>query len=164
MKQSDIGEKLTKHYESCRLEAYQDDGGVWTIGFGTTHYRGGKPVQQGDKIPQWRADELYKDIVFSFEGNVTRLLKGVYIQQHQFDALVDFAYNVGMPQFESSTLLKVVRNNPNDLKAIDKQFRRWIFDDGKVIPGLINRRESESWLYCNNELKFFNVPGNEKNN
>lgn len=150
------GEKLIKHYESCRLEAYQDGGGIWTIGYGNTYYEDGRKVREGDVIPQWRADELFVKISKTFSNNVSILTEDVDLKQWQFDALVSFSWNVGTSAFESSTLLKVIRNNPNALKSINTQFMRWIYDNGVSVKGLINRRESESWLYCHGELKFFN--------
>lgn len=150
------GEKLIKHYESCRLEAYQDGGGVWTIGYGNTYYENGQQVKGGDKIPQWRADELFSKVAAGYAGRLTGIVEGINLKSYQFDALVSFSWNVGISAFESSTLLKVIRNNPNALKSINTQFMRWIYDNGIAIKGLINRRESESWLYCHGELKFFN--------
>lgn len=156
MKLGEQGEIILKHYESCRLRAYQDGGGVWTIAYGNTTYESGKSVKKGDVIPQWRADSLFNSIAFKFAGEVTRLLPDMYIQQNKFDALVSLAWNIGLSAFEKSTLLKKVLANPNAYKTIDKQFMRWVYDNGIAVKGLINRRESESWLYVNNEVKFFN--------
>lgn len=150
------GEILIKHYEDCLLEAYQDGGGVWTIGWGNTYYEDGRKVKEGDKIPQWRADELFKHISKKFSHQVLELTEGVELKQWQFDALVSFVWNIGYSRFSRSTLRKVILDDPYNHKAIDHEFGRWIYDNGEEKDGLIARRKSESLLYRKNELKFFN--------
>lgn len=148
------GEVLIKHYESCRLTAYQDSVGKWTIGFGNTFYEDGRPVKEGDIIPQWRADELFKRVVSKFERAVNDL--GLNLKQNQFDALVSFAWNEGIEALQQSTLIRKVRNTPDDLIGIDDEFLKWIYAGGKKLRGLVARRRSESFLYRTGDLKFFN--------
>lgn len=158
---SNKGEQLIKHFESCRLEAYKDSVGVYTIGYGNTSYENGTRVKQGDKIAQWRADDLFKRIVQRFVNDVNYLTKGVQLTQNQFDALVSFAYNVGsdidldtIPEgLGDSTLLKLILNNPEN-PDISKEFLKWNKAGGKLVPGLTRRRQSEAHLYTTGELKF----------
>jgi lysozyme len=68
------------------------------------------------------------------------------LTQNQFNALVSFAYNVGTGAFSTSTLLKKVNANPNDL-TIRNEFARWTRANGKIVNGLVNRRKKESDVY-----------------
>lgn len=159
---SETGETLIKHFESCRLESYQDSKGIWTIGWGNTSYKNGNRVKCGDRLSQQRADDLFKRIVQHFVNDVNYLTKGTLLKQHQFDALVSFAYNVGsdididnIPEgLGDSTLLKLIKINPNH-PEIPAQFRKWIKSDGKVLDGLVRRRKAEALLYTTGELNFF---------
>lgn len=158
---SSVGEKLIKEFESCELEAYQDTAGIWTVGWGNTKYENGARVKQGDKIPQFRADQLFGRIIQGFINDVNYLTKGIQLKQHQFDALVSFAYNVGsdididkIPEgLGDSTLLKLILNNPEN-PDISKELLKWNKSGGKVRAGLIRRRKAEAHLYFTGELKF----------
>jgi len=149
------GIKLVQHYESCRLEAYADSVGVWTIGWGNIHYEDGTPVKRGDTITQDRADKLFKYILSDVEDELNYLLAGVNLKQYQFDALVSFSYNEGIGNFRGSTLLKKIDVNPND-PTVPDEFLRWIYAGGKKVNGLAYRRRSEAYLYVSGELKFYN--------
>jgi lysozyme len=130
-------------FEGKRLKAYQDSVGIWTIGYGTTFYPDGQKVKQGDSITEERADFLLKWQVLSKAVVVDSLVK---VNQHQFDALVSFAYNVGTGALKKSTLLKKVLVNPNDPSIAD-EFRKWCRAGGVVLKGLQARREAEQALY-----------------
>lgn len=134
------GLALTKQSESLRLTAYQDTGHVWTIGYGHT----GPEVHQGLTITEAQADAyLAADIawaVAAVNGAVTAA-----INQNQFDALVDFCFNVGKASFLGSTLLHDV--NAGNFTAAAKQFGEWIHVKGKVVNGLVNRRKAEAALF-----------------
>jgi lysozyme len=146
MKVSPNGQKLIKSHESCRLTAYKPHSkDRWTVGFGNTFYEDGSAVRQGDKITQDRADYLFRIILGDFEMGVMKLLK-VEVTQNQFDALVSFAYNVGLEDMKTSTLLRKVNLNPKD-PSIKKEFMRWVNSGGKKLTGLVNRRQSESDLF-----------------
>lgn len=162
MRLSETGEKLIKGFESCRLSAYQDSVKIWTIGWGNTSYENGTRVKEGDTLSQHRADELFKRIVQRFVNDVNFLTKGVILKQHQFDALVSFAYNVGSDididliaeGLGDSTLLKLIKANPDDPK-IPAEFLKWNKSKGKVIDGLTRRRKSEAHIYSTGQLNFF---------
>jgi len=156
------GEKLIKHFEKCRLTAYQDSKGVWTIGWGNTVYEDEKPVKKGDVITQQRADALFASIKKGFVAKVNKLTAGIALKQQQFDALVSFAYNVGADMNNNgiaeglgdSTLLKVVKANPKDPSVV-MEFLKWNVSGGKVLDGLTRRRKAEAYLYMSGELEFF---------
>jgi len=134
-----------RKFEGLRLEAYKCPAGVWTIGYGSTFFENGSKVQNGDKITLDRADRLLFDIVMKFEISVRGLVKSK-INDNQLGALTSFAFNVGVTNFRKSTLLKKVNANPSDA-TIRNEFMRWTRAGGKVLKGLITRREAEADLY-----------------
>ena len=140
MKVTNEGINLIKKYEGLRLEAYLCPAGVWTIGYGHT-----KGVKKGQVITQLEADNLLKEDLSSFEKGVTNLIKS-NINQNQFSALVSFAFNLGLSNLKSSTLLNKVNSNPNDRTIVD-EFIRWIYAGGKQLEGLKRRRQAEAYLY-----------------
>lgn len=134
------GINLIKEFEGLELKAYLCPAGVWTIGYGHT-----KGVKKGQVITQLEADNLLKEDLSSFEKGVTRLIKS-NINQNQFDALVSFAFNLGLTNLKSSTLLKKVNSNPDDRTIVD-EFIKWIYAGGKQLEGLKKRRQAEAYLY-----------------
>lgn len=145
MKIAAPGIALIKQFEGCKLKAYKDAVGIWTIGWGNTQYETGSRVREGDIITQQRADELFMLIVSKFDSGVNIRLRRT-VNQNQFDALVSFAYNVGFGNFDKSTLLKKVNTNPCDT-TIPAEFMRWNKAGGKVLTGLTRRRAAEAKLY-----------------
>lgn len=139
MKTSKNGINLIKTYEGCRLTAYKCPAGVWTIGYGHTGN-----VKQGDKITQLQAETLLAVDLQRFEYSVNRSVKKS-ITQNEFDALVSFTFNVGIGNFEKSTLLKLI--NMGQFELASKQFERWIYAGGKPLTGLKKRRLAEKTLF-----------------
>jgi lysozyme len=137
--------ELVKHFEGCKLTSYVCSAGHNTIGYGNTFYENGVKVKPGDKITQQRAEELLDVILIKFVQQTNELIKS-NVNQNQRDALTDFAYNCGIGNLRSSTLLKLVNANPND-PEIRAQFMRWNKGGGKVLNGLTRRREAEANLY-----------------
>lgn len=135
-----------KSVEGIELKAYKDGGGVWTIGIGNTYYEDGKPVKQGDVITLDRAMKLGETIALGFAAHVKKRLTRE-VNENQFIALVSFVYNVGRAAFDKSTLLKKVNIDPNDRAAIEAEFMKWIYDNGKRVKGLVNRRRAEVKQY-----------------
>jgi lysozyme len=136
---------ITKH-EGLKLKPYLCPAKIPTIGYGNCYYPDGKRVTLLDKqITKQEAFEMFKEIANKFAKRVDELVTS-NINQNQFNALVSFAYNVGTGNFASSTLLKKVNKNPNDL-TIKAEFLKWNKAGGKVINGLINRRIEEADLY-----------------
>lgn len=143
------GIALLKASEGCKLKSYKCPAGIWTIGFGNTFYASGAKVKEGDVITQQQAEDLLHLILTKYEATVNRLVKSA-INQNQFDALVDFAYNAGEGALQSSTLLKKVNANPSD-STIAQEFLKWTKATVKGVkvelPGLVTRRKKESELY-----------------
>lgn len=127
------------------LKAYTCPAGVLTIGIGTTIYPDGKKVKTGDIITKEQAFEYLR-----YELNRTEIVVDSFttdaINQNQFDSLVSFAYNIGTNALKNSTLLKKVNLNVND-PTIRDEFYKWRLGGGKVLQGLIRRREAEANLY-----------------
>ncbi|EOZ1373914.1 lysozyme [Enterobacter hormaechei] len=144
MQTSDKGIALIKAFEGCKLVAYQDSVGVWTIGYGWTQPVDGKPVRAGMTIKQETAERLLKTGLVSYESDVYRLVK-VGLTQGQFDALVSFAYNLGARSLSTSTLLRKL--NAGDYAGAADEFLRWNKAGGKVLNGLTRRREAERALF-----------------
>jgi lysozyme len=142
MKVSQQGLKLTEASEGCRLKAYQDTGGVWTIGYG--HTNGVRPNQV---ITQEVAEHLLQLDQQTAENCVNKF--ALPCTQGQFDALVDFVFNVGPSQFLSSHLYKYHKAGEYDKAAAE--FPKWKYDNGKVIQGLVTRRLAERALYSRQE-------------
>ncbi|HBL7017467.1 TPA: lysozyme [Serratia marcescens] len=144
MKISDDGMALIKRFEGLRLQAYQDSVGVWTIGYGWTQPVAGRKVGGGMAIDAATAERLLVCGVAQFEQGVERLV-AVTITQGQFDALVSFAYNLGLRALEKSTLLR--RLNAGDRQGAADQFDRWVNAGGVRLDGLVARRAAERALF-----------------
>lgn len=134
---------LIERFEGCVLKAYRDAVGVPTIGFG--HTRG---VTIGDEITQKKADEyLALDVEEHANGVLDLLL--VKVTQPQFDALVSFAFNLGVNNLKHSTLLRKV--NDGDIEGAAHEFGKWINAGGKPLAGLLRRRAAECELFLTEE-------------
>ncbi|WP_151830020.1 lysozyme [Acinetobacter junii] len=144
MKISQVGIELISSFEDLKLNAYDDGVGVWTIGIGTTTYPNGVKVKKGDKCTLEQAKEYFAHDLKRFESSVNNLVK-VPLTQNQFDALVSLVYNIGQTAFSNSTLLKKL--NAKDYQAAADQFLRWNKGGGKVMKGLVRRREAERVLF-----------------
>ena len=136
---SQEGLSLIKKFEGCELEAYKCAANVWTIGYGST-----KGVKEGMEISQERAEMLLLEDVEVFEESVNKLVE-VPLEQNQFDALVSWTFNLGSTNLKNSTLLKVL--NDKDYEGVPAQIKRWNKAGGKVLQGLIRRREAEALLF-----------------
>lgn len=135
---------LIKEFEGLELTAYLCPSKVWTIGYGSTFYEDGKPVKQGDKITKERAEKLLPNIVTKFAQAVSNSLKNT-VTQNQFDAMVSLCFNIGIGNFRASTLLKMV--NKGDYAGAADEFTKWNKAKGKVLAGLVRRREAEQALF-----------------
>ena len=133
---SDIGLKKLKEFEGLRKEAYYDAAGVPTIGYGHTH-----GVRMGDVISEYWAEMFLKADLYDVEKQVDSL--GLDLDQPQFDALVSFAFNLGFYKLKTSTLLKTIKEG-GSMRAIKKEFKRWVYAGGKKLRGLERRREWEA--------------------
>lgn len=129
-----------KLWEGCKLVAYKDVGGVWTIGYGST----GPHVFPGLIITQAQADAYLDADLARFEQSINSKVK-VSINQNQYDALVSLAYNIGVAGFERSTVLR--RLNSGDYDGAADAMLMWNKVNGKIVKGLVNRREAERKLF-----------------
>jgi lysozyme len=138
---SQDGLALLKSMEGLSLDAYPDGGG-WSIGYG--HH--GPDVYPGMSITQQRADDLLRSDLERFEIGVEQSLTQSATQE-EFDAMVDFAYNVGLNAFKESTLLAHV-NAGRHAEAV-AEFHKWVYggDPNEPLPGLVKRREKEAAMY-----------------
>ena len=141
MQTSKEGIALIKKFEGCKLESYKCAAGVWTIGYGSTH-----GITEGMSISQERADMLLLEDLEKFEQAVNDLVE-VDLQQNQFDALVSWTFNLGPTNLKNSTLLKVLNSTHVDWADIPYQIQRWNKAGGKVLEGLVRRREAEALLF-----------------
>lgn len=130
---------LLKKFEGCKLKAYYCPAGVCTIGYGHTSAAGAPQVVDGMIITQADAEDILKRDIVKYEIAVMDLVK-VKLTQNQFDVLVDFAYNAGVGNLKSSTMLKKV--NAGDLDAVPAELMKWTKGGGKVLPGLVRRRQA----------------------
>ena len=144
MKISQQGIDLIKNFEGLKLKAYVCSGLKNTIGYGTTIYPNGNPVKLGDTCTLAQAESYLKNDLKRFEEGVTRLV-GLPIHQLMFDSLVSFAYNLGLGNLQSSTLLKKV--NLGKFEEVPQEFLKWNRANGKILSGLTRRRESEKNLF-----------------
>lgn len=140
MQYSDAGYAMTRGFEGLRLKAYQDGAGVWTIGYGSTL----PIVHPGETITEAQAEaRLIDDMRVAVY--VVNALVQVPLTQGQFDALVDFTFNLGQGTFRRSTLLAMV--NRRDFDGAADQFGLWVHAGGKVEPGLVARRKAEMDMF-----------------
>lgn len=141
---------LVRSQEGCVYHPYLDKAGVPTIGIGTTHYPNGLPVALHDSpITLQEANKfLFYDTASAVHA-VNEYVKKP-LRQKQFDALVDFAYNIGTGGFHGSTALKLINQDPDNPK-IRKALAMWnkAHVDGKlvVLDELTKRRKAEADLY-----------------
>jgi lysozyme len=145
MRISEQGLELIRSFEGLRLAAYRDVGGIWTIGYGHTSAAGLPDVKQGMTITREEAARILARDAGQFAEGVAQRVK-VTVSQAQFDALVSFAYNVGLRNFERSSVLKAV--NESDFGAVPRRLALWTKAAGIVLPGLIRRRAAEAELFA----------------
>jgi lysozyme len=146
MKLDKRGYDIIKEFEGLSLKPYLCSAKISTIGYGNTYYPNGKKVTLNDApITKQRAEELLVFIADKFASDVLKLIKSK-VTQNQFNALVSFAYNVGVTNLSKSTLLRLVNINPND-GNIAKEFLKWNKANKVPLQGLTNRRIKESALY-----------------
>lgn len=143
--------KLVQSFEGCEkkqangtFNAYPDPGtggDPWTIGWGTT----GADVKKGVNWTQQQCDDRFTVDLTKFAQNVAKAIGGAATTQHQFDAMVSFAYNVGIGNLTKSTLLKL--HKAGNYAGAANEFAKWNKAAGKVMKGLTRRRAAEAALY-----------------
>jgi lysozyme len=146
MKLDENGYKLIQEFEGLSLVPYLCSAKVPTIGYGNTFYPSGKKVTMNDNpISLLTAKWMLKETADKFAADVDKLIKSK-LTQNQFNALVSFAFNLGVTALGKSTLLKKVNLNTNDIN-ITNEFLKWNKAGGKVLNGLTKRRTIEAKIY-----------------
>ena len=142
----ELAANIIKEFEGFSSKPYLCPANVPTIGYGSTMYKNGERVTMDDpEITEEQATEMLMDTIKSVEKQVKKVLT-VKLKPHQMAALISFTYNVGIGNLSNSTLLAWVNSNP-DFPRIPEQFRRWNKGGGKVLNGLVRRREEEIKLW-----------------
>lgn len=145
MKISEKGLSMIERFEGCLLKASNKLDGVWTIGYGQTGSYYGKRVRRGMTTTKAEAHAWLRDhSIKTYEDAVTQAVK-VPLNQHQFDALVSFAYNVGVGALKQSTALRKL--NAGDYAGAADALTMWTKCNGKVLAGLVRRRKEERALF-----------------
>ena len=154
MQMSQHGLDLLTQWEGCELKVYNDAAGLPTIGVGHLLTKselmsgkiniGGVPVKYADGITSQQAEQLLAQDLGPTEAAVNNGVK-VKLSQNQFDALTSFTFNVGVSAFTNSTLLKVL--NQGQYAQVPEQLMRWTRAGGRVVQGLVNRRQNEIKLW-----------------
>jgi len=144
MKIDNAGLELIKHFEGYMNKAYLDTALVWTVGYGTTHFKYRK-VNEGDSLSRKTASLILESQVNDHYSLAVEHMVSTKINQNQFDALVSFAYNLGVNALRGSTLLKYL--NQGKYKKAAKEFKKWKYVQGKPSKGLLFRRKEEAKLF-----------------
>lgn len=125
-------------FEGYRRHAYDDGVGVHTVGFGTT-----TGVRPGDSLSPERAVLRLAQVADRMGREIARCIGDVPLHQHEFDAYVSLAYNIGPGAFCRSTLVRRLRQTPPDYTGACREILRWTRAGGRVLPGLVKRRQAE---------------------
>lgn len=142
MKLSQSGADFIQRHEGLRVEAYKDQGGLWTIGYG--HLLPQNKDWTGHRITIEEAKQMFAYDVKDAEAAVNRLVT-VPLTQNQFDALVSWTFNLGQGNLADSTMLEVL--NSGNYEEVPGQINRWIYVNGQASAGLRNRRQDEANLF-----------------
>ena len=170
MKLSKAGADLMHRFEGCRNKPYLCPAHIWTIGYGHVLYQEQIKLPmvrvEGKEIPMirkemplkpedsrvWSKEEiekLFADDVASFERGVLRLVPGCVGRQGAFDALVSISFNFGLGNLQRSTIR--MKANRGDWEGAAAAFMDWTKGGGKVLPGLVKRREAERALFLSDQ-------------
>ena len=143
MKTSQAGVNLIKSFEGVQYTAYVCPAGILTIGYGHT----GPDVFPGQHYSDQQAEVVLRKDLQKFEDAVSRHVK-VPLNQHQFDALVSFVYNIGEGAFSESTFLRRLNACEDPCIVAKEELPKWNKGGGKILAGLSRRRSSEIELFC----------------
>lgn len=147
MKTSQNGIQLIKFYEGFSAKPYMCPANYLTIGYGHVISQAEKQKTsdlQNFKITKQQAEEILQNDLIRFENSILNLIT-TKLNQNQFDALVSFVYNLGAGALQRSTLRQKINRGEHNQAAAE--FMRWIYAGGKILQGLINRRQAEANLY-----------------
>lgn len=145
MNMTEEGLSLIREAEGFCANAYRDATGIWTIGYGHTSAAGDPHVSAGQVITRDEGEAIFRRDVEAVAASVRRAVTQA-ITDAQFSALVSFAYNVGLGNFRSSSVLKAL--NANELPEVPRRLQLWVKAGGKTLPGLVKRRAAEAALFA----------------
>lgn len=148
MKISEKGVALIKKFEGCKLYAYRDSVGIWTIGYGNTSH-----AKAGLAITQAQADKFLQEDVTPIEKALNAM--NINFTQGQFDSLVSWCFNLGLGNFNSSTMKKRIVAKAGDTEITDEMIR-WTRAGGKVLTGLVRRRAEEANMFLGRTVYYVN--------
>ena len=154
MRVSQKGIKMIKDFEGCKLAAYKDSVGVWTIGCGNTSH-----AKAGMKITQAQADKFLLEDLVPVERCLNNL--GVILTQNKFDSLCSWIFNLGVGNFNSSTMKKYIVAKCSDIDVTD-QMVKWCNAGGRPLLGLKKRRVAEANMYLGYTKYIVDASGNIK--
>jgi lysozyme len=140
----EIAIPMIAEFEGYRDKSYDDSTGVWTLGFGTTHYPDGSPVRPGDTCTKEQAKEWLRHDLGKFEDCIDRYVK-VPLTVHHRAVLTSFVYNLGCGSLQKSTLLKKL--NRGDYEGAADELPKWCHAGGRKLKGLVRRRKAERDLF-----------------
>ena len=144
MRTNEAGIDLIKHYESLRRQSYLCPANVWTIGYGATRLWDNEPVPPYTTITEQQADDLLRRDLIDTEDFVSRLVR-VPLTENQFSATVSLVFNIGAGNFQRSQIRQ--RINRKDYDGAASIWWQWRRGGGRILPGLVKRRESERQLW-----------------
>jgi len=141
-----IAAELCKRFEGFRAKPYLCPAGIPTIGYGSTYYADGRKVTLQDApISEPDAEKLLlHELEKTYLPGVLRQCPGLAADERKLNAIVDFAYNLGVGRLQTSTLKRKI--NAQDWEGSREQLMLWVRGGGKVLPGLVARRKAESRL------------------
>jgi len=144
--------ELVKRFEGFRAKPYLCPAGIPTIGYGSTHYADGRAVMLADApMSKEAAHELMEaELRRRHLPAVLRLCPKAAGDVKTVNALVDFCYNLGTGRLQTSTLRRKV--NSQDWTGAREQIRKWVRGGGRILPGLVARREAEAALLPHGSL------------
>jgi len=142
----ELAAELCRRFEGFRSKPYLSPAGIPTIGYGSTYYSGGVKVQLTDSpIDEPSARNLLMaELEHTYAPGVLRLCPVLATDERKFNAIVDFAYNLGVGRLQTSTLRRKI--NAKDWEGAKEQLMLWTRGGGKVLPGLVKRRQAECLL------------------
>ncbi len=157
MKVSDAAIRMIKHHEGVRLRPYRCPALLWTVGVGHVidpshtavkyEERRALPIPDGwdRQLTMGEVDAILAQDLARFERGVARLCPAASNSQSQFDALVSFAFNVGLGNLQRSSIR--MRYNRGDVEGAADAFLMWTKAAGRVLPGLVKRRQDERAMF-----------------
>lgn len=146
VKVSNAGIQLIKHHEGVRYKPYTCPAGLWTVGVGHLIGNGKSLPREWNKtFTQAEVDGLLKYDLTRFERGICKMLPNVFLRQHEFDALVSFAFNLGLGTFQRSTIRQALLRG--DKEQAMASLMKYCRAGGKILKGLQNRRLDERKLF-----------------